>query len=117
MIQIDISMPKTCYECPCHDGDNSSCQITGKYYFDEIPKSCPLKEVEPAELQKNKMTINDIIDILSAIPSRERDRPVAIIGDIVADHAKDLNKNHKYEISWIDCSNGMLLIIDEEVCK
>lgn len=83
MIQIDISMPKTCYECPCHDGDNGSCQITGKYYFDEIPKSCPLKEVGPAELQKNKMTINDIIDILSAIPSRERDRPVTMIGDYI----------------------------------
>ena len=53
MIQIDISMPKTCYECPCHNGENGSCQITGKYYFDEIPKSCPLKEVETAELQKN----------------------------------------------------------------
>ena len=45
MVQLDIPMPKTCYECPCHDGENNSCQVTGKYYYGEILRSCPLIEL------------------------------------------------------------------------
>ena len=48
MVQLDIPMPKTCYECPCHDGENNSCQVTGKYYYDEILRSCPLIELPSA---------------------------------------------------------------------
>lgn len=49
MIQIDMPMPKMCYGCPCHDGESCMCQITGKYCFDEIPRSCPLKEVRSTD--------------------------------------------------------------------
>ena len=49
MVQLDIPMPKTCYECPCHDGENNSCQVTGKYYYGEILRSCPLIELPSAQ--------------------------------------------------------------------
>lgn len=49
MIQIDMPMPKMCYDCPCHDGESCMCQITGKYCLDEIPRSCPLKEVRSTD--------------------------------------------------------------------
>lgn len=45
MIRIDIPMPEHCYDCPCHDGESGFCQITGKSYYDEIPRSCPLVEL------------------------------------------------------------------------
>lgn len=54
MVQLDIPMPKTCYECPCHDEENSSCQVTGKYYYDEILRSCPLIELPPAQPERIK---------------------------------------------------------------
>ena len=56
MIQIDIPMPGDCYECPCHDGENGSCQLTGRYCLvgGEIPRSCPLKEVEDVIPMKSK---------------------------------------------------------------
>ena len=52
MVQLDISMPKTCYECPCHDGENNSCQVTGKYYYDEILRSCPLIELPSTQQEE-----------------------------------------------------------------
>lgn len=55
MIQIDIPMPDNCYECPCHDGENGSCQLTGYYLVGgEIPRSCPLKELEDVIPMKSK---------------------------------------------------------------
>lgn len=39
-----IEMPKESWECPCHNGENGSCNVTQKVCF-EIPKDCPLVEV------------------------------------------------------------------------
>jgi len=54
MIQIDIPMPKTCYECPCHDGEYGRCQITGNSYYDEIPRSCPCREIPSTRQERKK---------------------------------------------------------------
>ena len=59
MIQIDIPMPEYCYDCPCHNGENGSCQITGNYYYDEIPRSCPLVEVPLTAREVIRMRIGD----------------------------------------------------------
>lgn len=54
MIQIDIPMPKTCYECPCHDGEYGRCKITGNSYCDEIPRSCPCREIPSTRQERKK---------------------------------------------------------------
>lgn len=50
MVQIDIEMPIYCYDCPCHNGENGCCNITGDSTFDKRPFDCPLKEVKFADL-------------------------------------------------------------------
>ena len=44
MVKIDITMPTYCYDCPCHDGENGRCNITGAFVFDKRPFDCPLRE-------------------------------------------------------------------------
>ena len=50
MVQIDIEMPIYCYDCPCHNGENGRCNITGDSTYDKRPFDCPLKEVKLADL-------------------------------------------------------------------
>lgn len=44
MVKIDIVMPTYCYDCPCHNGENGRCNITGDSVFDKRPFDCPLRE-------------------------------------------------------------------------
>lgn len=44
MVQIDIELPIYCYDCPCHNGENGRCNITGDSTSDKRPFDCPLKE-------------------------------------------------------------------------
>ena len=67
MVQLDIPMPKTCYECPCHDGENNSCQVTGKYYYDEILRSCPLVELPSPRPNVPDTNVGDTISLRAAI--------------------------------------------------
>ena len=46
MVKIDIEMPTYCYDCPCNNGENGRCNITGDSTFDKRPFDCPLKEVK-----------------------------------------------------------------------
>lgn len=39
-----IEMPKEPWECPCHNGENGNCKVTGHSCYD-VPKDCPLIEV------------------------------------------------------------------------
>lgn len=39
-----INIPKEPWDCPCHDGENGNCKVTGHSCYD-IPKDCPLVEV------------------------------------------------------------------------
>lgn len=43
-------LPIYCYDCPCHNGENGRCNITGDSAFDKRPFDCPLKEVKLADL-------------------------------------------------------------------
>ena len=51
MIQIDIEMPKTCLECPLHDGEYGWCNLNYDITMDceERPKECPLHEVTDSD--------------------------------------------------------------------
>lgn len=46
MVKIDMEMPTYCSDCPCHNGENGRCNITGETNFDKRPFDCPLKEVK-----------------------------------------------------------------------
>ena len=48
MVKIDIEMPTYCHDCPCCNGENGQCNITGNYTFDKRPFDCPLKEEKHA---------------------------------------------------------------------
>ena len=50
MITIDIEMPIYCYDCPCHNGENGRCNITGDSTYDKRPFDCPLKDVKLTDL-------------------------------------------------------------------
>ena len=39
-----MEMPKDCYDCPCHNGENGRCQITKETTEDKRPYDCPLVE-------------------------------------------------------------------------
>lgn len=41
----DINKPQYCWECPCHNGENGTCNLLGISICDEIPEKCPLVEV------------------------------------------------------------------------
>lgn len=49
MVKIDIEMPTYCYDCPCHNGENGRCNITGDSVFDKRPFDCPLIEEKRGE--------------------------------------------------------------------
>lgn len=48
MVMLDIEIPTYCYDCPCHNGENGQCNVTGKYTSDKRPFDCPLKEEKHA---------------------------------------------------------------------
>ena len=39
-----IDMPKDCLECPCHNGENGTCNILNMT-TDYIPRICPMEEI------------------------------------------------------------------------
>lgn len=49
-----MEMPKDCYDCPLHDGENGRCNILGITVYDYIPKECPLVEKMPVVLSERK---------------------------------------------------------------
>lgn len=57
-----INMPKEPWECPCHNGENGWCNITG-HICDDIPKDCPLVEIQTPH---GDLIDRDAIDICDA---------------------------------------------------
>ncbi len=49
MVKIDIEMPTYCYDCPCQNGENGKCQISGNYTDGKRPFDCPLTEEKNGE--------------------------------------------------------------------
>ena len=62
MIQIDIEVPKTCLECPLHDGEYGWCNLNYDITMDceERPKECPLHEVTDSDT----ISRQDAIDLI-----------------------------------------------------
>ena len=56
------------------------------------------------------MTVDDIIAELQKIPSRERTRPIALCGDVINNE----EEVSELEISWIDCSDAVVLLFNRK---
>lgn len=54
------------------------------------------------------MTVREFMDILEQIPERDRDRSLSICGDRVDNPDLDA----EFDISWMDCSDGILLFLN-----
>ena len=89
MVQLDIKMPKACYECPCHDGENNSCQVTGKYCYDEILRSCPLIELPSAKPDYTEVLGWLLAYHVKSFELKGRYHPYEAIGWLVHDFAKN----------------------------
>lgn len=60
-----------------------------------------------------QLTVNGMLNILKSVPMRDRDRPVSICGSAIRD-GKTVDY---FGMSWIDCSDAILLIINEDECE
>lgn len=58
------------------------------------------------------MTVNDIIKELQRIPSRDRERPIALCGDLINSTSDETIDNFKIE--WIDCSDALVLLFNKD---
>lgn len=56
------------------------------------------------------MTVKELKDIVNSISSRDDDRNVAFAGDLLIEHD---NPIEKAELSWIDCSDAVLILLNE----
>lgn len=58
-----IKMPKSCFDCPCCNGENGYCQLRKEYVYGEVPRSCPLLELPPhGDLIDRDETMNEIFE-------------------------------------------------------
>lgn len=57
------------------------------------------------------MTVKELKDIVNSIPSREDNRPLSLCGDLLSDHEHTIDD---FCFEWIDCSDAILLCINEE---
>lgn len=56
-IYVD-ELPKDCWDCPMHDGENGQCKML-VCYTDYIPKNCPLQSLSDYTKQVRKEVCND----------------------------------------------------------
>ena len=56
-IYVD-ELPKDCWDCPMHDGENGQCKML-VCYTDYIPKNCPLQSLADYTKQVRKEVCND----------------------------------------------------------
>ena len=52
-------LPKDCWDCPMHDGENGWCKML-VYYTDYIPKECPLHSLADHTKQVRKEVCEQI---------------------------------------------------------
>lgn len=43
----DMEMPKSCWDCPCINGENGYCKLRKEYVYGDISRSCPLVPIPP----------------------------------------------------------------------
>ena len=58
------------------------------------------------------MTVNDIIKELQKIPSRERERPISLCGDLINTALDETIRD--FEIDWIDCAEALVLLFNSK---
>ena len=61
-IYVD-ELPKDCWDCPMHDGENGQCKML-VCYTDYIPKNCPLQSLSDYTKQvrkEEKIKINRLV--------------------------------------------------------
>ncbi len=48
---IEMEMPHSCFDCPCHNGEGGLCKVDKyhRYIYNDIPLWCPIKGVLPEE--------------------------------------------------------------------
>ena len=56
-IYVD-ELPKDCWDCPMHDGENGQCKML-VCYTDYIPKNCPLQSLTDYTKQVRKELCDD----------------------------------------------------------
>lgn len=54
-------LPKDCWDCPMHDGENGWCKML-VCYTDYIPKNCPLQSLADYTKQVRKEVCQEIRD-------------------------------------------------------
>lgn len=59
------------------------------------------------------MTVKELKSIILNIPSKEDNRPVSLCGNLLIGN----EPIDDIEISWIDCSDAMLICINEQGCS
>ena len=52
-------MPKDCWDCPMHDGENGWCKML-VCYTDYIPKDCPLQSLADHDKQVRAEVVKEI---------------------------------------------------------
>ena len=57
-IYVD-ELPKDCWDCPMHDGENGQCKML-VCYTDYIPKNCPLQSLSDYTKQVRKEACEEI---------------------------------------------------------
>lgn len=58
-IYVDGELPKECFDCPCHNGENGNCKILNKY-TEYVPKDCPLKPLSDYTKQVREEVVEEI---------------------------------------------------------
>lgn len=58
--------PKSCWDCPCHKGDNGLCKLLQEY-TDYVPKSCPLQSLADYTKQVRKEVKEEIAKNVSVV--------------------------------------------------
>ena len=56
-------LPKDCWDCPMHDGENGWCKML-VCYTDYIPKDCPLKSLADYTKQVRKEVLGELMNML-----------------------------------------------------
>ena len=69
-IYVD-ELPKDCWDCPMHDGENGQCKML-VCYTDYIPKNCPLQSLADHTKQVRKKVCNDFKSRFLATKKNEK---------------------------------------------
>ena len=106
-------LPKDCWDCPMHDGENGRCKML-VCYTDYIPKDCPLQSIFDYTKQVRKEVVGElIIDIRSLFNSYASSLIDYCIWNKNADENQKLYNNFKRIIN--DRLKKVLELFDKRI--